>query len=205
MTDYQGTTGPQISWEETYRVTPPAELPWNAGMADGDLLDLLDALQPAPGKAYDLGCGPGNDTAYLAKEGWKVTAVDISPTAVKLAKEAAATSGVEGKVQFVTGDVLALEGRGDADLVQDRGCFHTLPSDSWGSYVKMMSRLLKKGGILALKVFSFKEPGDFGPRRFTVEELDNVFGEGFELTSVKETVFQGPRKPFALFAVFRKK
>jgi SAM-dependent methyltransferase len=208
MTDYQGTTGFQGSWEETYRQTPPGELPWNAGTADGDLLDLLGAVQTSPGKAYDLGCGPGHDAAYLASQGWKVTAVDISPTAVKLAREAAIKAGIEGKIQFVTADVLTLEGRGDAALVHDRGCFHTLPSNLWADYARVVAGLLQKNGLLALKVFSFKEPkvtGGPGPYRFTEDELEDVFGDAFEMVMIKEGIFHGPRKPFSFFGVFRKK
>ncbi len=206
MTEYQGTKGPQGSWEETYRRTAPGDLPWNAGMVDGDLKDALFALALDPGKAYDLGCGPGNDAAFLAREGWKVTAVDISPTALQLARQAEAKAGLEGKIQFVAADVLGLEGHGDAVLVNDRGCFHTLPSRHWADYVKSAAGLLKKGGILALKVFSFKEPdGAGGPYRFTPEELENLFEGSFEMVSLKEGVFHGPRKPYSLFGVFRKK
>ena len=208
MVDYQGTKGSQGSWEETYRQTPPGDLPWNAGMADSDLRDFLKAIQMSPGKAYDLGCGPGNDVAFLAKEGWKVTAVDISPTAVKLAREAAAKAGMTDKIQFETADVLALKGSGEAALVNDRGCFHTLPSGTWGDYARVVCGLLKKNGLLALKVFSFKEPkltAGTGPYRFTEEELQRVFGGDFELTALKESIFQGPRKPYALFGVFRKR
>jgi cyclopropane fatty-acyl-phospholipid synthase-like methyltransferase len=208
MVEYQGTQGFYGSWEETYRQTPPGDLPWNAGMADGDLKDLVETLALEPGKAYDLGCGPGHDAAYLAGLGWKVTAVDISPTAVQLAREAAAKSGTEGNIQFVTADVLTLQGRGDAALVNDRGCFHTLPRGKWADYVRLVSGLLMKNGLLALKVFSFKEPKQTagpGPYRFTEEELEEVFEEAFEMVMLKEGIFHGPRKPYSFFGVFRKK
>lgn len=208
MADYKGTAGPLGSWEETYLHTAPGELPWNAGMADSDLRSLLEASLPEPGKAYDLGCGPGHDAAYLANHGWHVTAVDISPAALKLAGETAAKAGVEGKIKFEAADVLALKGRGDAALVNDRGCFHTLPSNKWGDYARVVSELLMKNGLLALKVFSFKETkmtGGAGPFRFTQDDLEDVFEGDFELTALKESVFHGPRKPYALFGVFRKK
>jgi len=208
MSDYKGTTGSGATWEETYQQTPPGDLPWNAGTVDGDLKDLLTELSLDSGKAFDLGCGPGHDAAYLAGQGWKVTAVDLSPTAVRMAKEAAAKAGVEEKIQFTTADVLTLKGTGDAALVHDRGCFHTLPSDKWADYTKVVSGLLRKGGVLALKVFSFKEPkrtDGSGPFRFTEEKLQEVFEDNFELTAVKETIFHGPREPYALFGVFRKR
>jgi cyclopropane fatty-acyl-phospholipid synthase-like methyltransferase len=205
MSEYHGTTGPHGTWDETYQKIPPLELPWNAGMADGDLRDLLEKGALPPGKAWDLGCGPGNDAAYLAQKGWKVTAVDIAPTALDLARETARKAGVEGTITFLHSDVLALQAAGDAQLVHDRGCFHTLPSKLWGDYDRMAAGLLKKGGTLALKVFSHRMPPGFGPYRFTPEEIQKVFGRDFELMDVKEGLFHGPRQPIALFCVLIKK
>jgi cyclopropane fatty-acyl-phospholipid synthase-like methyltransferase len=205
MTEYHGTTGPQESWEETYRKTPTLELPWNAGMADPDLRELLEKGSLPPGKAYDLGCGPGNDALYLTQGGWTVTAVDIAPSAVDLAKETARKSGAEGKISFLVSDVLALQPSADALLVHDRGCFHTLPSKLWEDYRRTAAGLLSKDGILALKVFSFKLPAGPGPYRFTPGEIQEVFEEDFELMDAKEGIFDGPRNPLALFCVLTKK
>ena len=36
-----------------------------------------------PGDALDVGAGAGRDTAYLLEHGWRVTAVDSSPSAAK--------------------------------------------------------------------------------------------------------------------------
>jgi len=98
-----------------------------------------------------------------------------------------------------------LEGKGDALLVQDRGCFHALPSERWDDYIRTVSGLLRKSGLLALKVFSFKVPAGPGPYRFTPEELEGLFSGDFELVSLKEGVFHGPRKPYSFFCVFRKR
>lgn len=35
-----------------------------------------------PGTALDLGCGEGGDALWLARHGWRVTAVDIAPSAL---------------------------------------------------------------------------------------------------------------------------
>ena len=40
--------------------------------------------QLAPGSALDLACGPGRNALYLARHGWRVTAVDGSATAIEL-------------------------------------------------------------------------------------------------------------------------
>ena len=44
-----------------------------------------------PGRALDLGCGEGADAMWLAGHGWRVTAVDVSQTALdRAAADAAA-------------------------------------------------------------------------------------------------------------------
>ena len=205
MAEYHGTTGPHESWEETYRKIHPSELPWNAGMVDADLRDLLETVSVPPGKAYDLGCGPGNDAAYLTQQGWKVTAVDIADSAIALARDTARKAGVEGKIKFLVADVLTLKKTKDAQLVHDRGCFHTLPSKYWEDYCRTVAGLLTKGGILTLKVFSFKMPEGFGPYRFRPEEIQELFEIDFELKDIKEGIFHGPRQPFSYFCVLAKR
>lgn len=43
----------------------------------------------ASGDALDLACGPGRHALYLAKLGWRVTAVDASAVAISLLRERA--------------------------------------------------------------------------------------------------------------------
>ena len=51
----------------------------------------LDRWQPVlvgrPGRALDIGCGPGFDTEVLLRWGFQVTALDVSRAAIALAKE----------------------------------------------------------------------------------------------------------------------
>ncbi|MCO8271676.1 methyltransferase domain-containing protein [Actinoplanes sp. TRM 88003] len=62
-------------WEKQYR----AHQAWG-GRANPLLVEVASPL--TPGTALDLGCGAGGDAVWLARRGWQVTAVDISPTAV---------------------------------------------------------------------------------------------------------------------------
>ncbi len=47
-----------------------------------------------PGTALDLGCGAGGDALWLTGRGWRVTAVDISATAVHSLQQQVARTGV---------------------------------------------------------------------------------------------------------------
>ena len=47
-----------------------------------------------PGTAIDLACGSGRNSLFLAQRGWTVTAIDGSPTAIKLLENRAAERGL---------------------------------------------------------------------------------------------------------------
>jgi SAM-dependent methyltransferase len=68
-------------------------------------INSLEGQQPEI-RALDLGCGYGVLTVLLARMGVKVTAVDISFNAIKIAKKLACANGVEERICFV---VAALE------------------------------------------------------------------------------------------------
>jgi 2-polyprenyl-3-methyl-5-hydroxy-6-metoxy-1,4-benzoquinol methylase len=47
-----------------------------------------------PGRALDIGCGVGADAIWLAGQGWRVTALDVSQVALDDAAARARESGV---------------------------------------------------------------------------------------------------------------
>ena len=70
---------------------------------DLPLTELAGALDP--GRAIDLGCGPGRNAIWLARQGWRVTAVDASAVGLAQAKERAAREGLS--LQLVQADLLS--------------------------------------------------------------------------------------------------
>ena len=67
-----------------------------------EALFLAAAAELTPGRALDLGCGPGTLTLGLAKHGWRVTGVDFAKAAIDLARAAARDHGL--KATFVVAD-----------------------------------------------------------------------------------------------------
>ncbi len=55
--------------------------------------NILDKKQI--GKAVDIGCGAGRDSVYLATQGWQVTAIDYSESALEKAAQLAENSQVK--------------------------------------------------------------------------------------------------------------
>lgn len=77
---------PARFWDERYRAT---ERSWS-GHANRAVVDVVAPLAPA--RALELGCGEGADARWLAEQGWHVTALDISPTAIERTRALAAAS-----------------------------------------------------------------------------------------------------------------
>lgn len=91
-------------WDERYG---ESERIWS-----GRVNQVLGEVAPAltPGRALDLGSGEGGDAIWLAQHGWRVTGVEISPTAVARARLAAAELGVpEDLLHWVTADLADLQ------------------------------------------------------------------------------------------------
>lgn len=70
---------------------------------DETLVELVSPL--APGTAVDLGAGEGRNSLWLARQGWKVVAVDASRVALDRLSRAASEDGLA--VQTAVGDVVS--------------------------------------------------------------------------------------------------
>jgi 2-polyprenyl-3-methyl-5-hydroxy-6-metoxy-1,4-benzoquinol methylase len=100
----------QVEMDRIYKNIPLEEIPWNIETPPDALVELVDSGKVKPCKTIDLGCGAGNYAIYLASRGFDVTGIDISPVAIKIAKENAKKKGVKGN--FLVANVL-----GDLDEV----------------------------------------------------------------------------------------
>lgn len=82
-------------WEDSYRSRNQVF----SGNPNGVLVAEVTGLPP--GQALDVGCGEGADALWLARHGWQVTAVDISPTALQRAADA----DINGRVAWTRADL----------------------------------------------------------------------------------------------------
>ena len=103
--------GAERFWEGHYQ---GHERRWS-GKPNPALVDVAGSL-PA-GTALDLGCGEGGDAIWLAGLGWRVTAVDVSATALDRASTKATRVGVEGLIDFQQHDLAHTFPGGAFDLV----------------------------------------------------------------------------------------
>ncbi|URN11947.1 class I SAM-dependent methyltransferase [Streptomyces radiopugnans] len=149
-------------WWDGFYADRSKPVPFFAAKPDESLVSYLDRGLVVPGRALDLGCGPGRNAVHLASAGFEVDAVDLSPQALAWAEERAREAGAG--IRFHLGDAFALaedELRGPYDLICDSGCFHHLPPHRRVSYLALVERVLAPGGHLALTCFA-AGPGGVG-------------------------------------------
>jgi len=130
----------------------------------------IDDLFPVGGRALEIACGRGEIAVWLARRGLEVLGVDVSPVAVKLARELAVNSGVSHRCRFEVWDL-------------DDGLPPGPPVDLVVCHMFREPRLdqllidrLKPGGLLAVATLS---EVDAGPGRFRSRprELRDAFVE----------------------------
>ncbi|HZE03817.1 MAG TPA: class I SAM-dependent methyltransferase [Solirubrobacteraceae bacterium] len=140
----------------------PYRLMYRLGFAPWERRDVAESWQPildgpdapAPGRALDLGCGSGSDAVYLAKRGWRVTAVDFADAALAKAQRRATDEGVE--VQWIRGDVARLGQLGlepGYSLLYDFGCIQGLPASARAGAVLGLTELAAPGATLLMLAF----------------------------------------------------
>ncbi len=86
-------------WQERYR---SAAAVWS-GEPNHQL--VAEAADLPPGTALDAGSGEGSDAVWLARRGWRVTAVDFAAAALERGARAAADAGIGDRIEWVKADL----------------------------------------------------------------------------------------------------
>lgn len=98
-------------------------------------------------RALDVGTGPGQLAFYLAKAGFKVTGLDISPGMIEQARQTAIREGLS--CDFRTGDAEQLPFEDNAfDVIVTRNLVWTLPNPQ--AAIQEWHRVLKPGGRIII-------------------------------------------------------
>lgn len=193
---------PEPFWDRFYE-DRDRDVPFFAAKPDESLVSYVDGGVLKPGRALDLGCGPGRNAAHLAASGFDVDAVDLSAAAIAWARERAP------EVRFRQGDAFTADLTGPYDLIYDSGCFHHLPPHRRISYLDLLDRLLAPGGHLGISCFvagadnSGTELPDLelyrqgvlgGGLAYTPDELRDVFAD-LTPVEVRRMRSQPPESP----------
>jgi SAM-dependent methyltransferase len=210
------------AWWDDFYADRGKPVPFFATKPDENLVSYLDRGLIAPGRALDLGCGPGRNAIHLAAAGFAVDAVDLSPVAIAWATDRAREAGVEIAVHC--GDAFALTTTDLTEpynLIYDSGCFHHLPPHRRISYLALVDRILAPGGHLALTSFAagamgselpdadlYRSANLGGGLAYTPESLRWIFADltEVELRRMRDEPPESPHfgEPFLWTALFHR-
>ncbi len=148
----------------------------HAGMAQAGevgpfpLFESFEDLFPTSGSALEIACGRGAGAVWLAERGMTVRAVDLSPSAIQLAKRLAARRDVRDRCRFEVHD---LDDGLPAGPAVDLLVCHLFRQPELDQ--RLIDRV-RPGGMLAIGCLSEVDatPGRF---RAAPGELSQVFGQ----------------------------
>jgi len=174
---------PTHDFDAIYAECTPA---WDIGRPQ-PAFDHLAKSGDLAGRVLDVGCGTGEHALMAASLGYEAVGVDMSVRAIELASTKAAERGLT--VRFAVADALRLVELGEQfDTALDCGLFHVLDDGERELYVASLAEVVPQGGRLHLLCFSERQPGDWGPRRVTQDEIRIAFSEGWNVESIDSAI-----------------
>ena len=162
------------------------------------------ALEIARGKAAARGIpaaagGQVGPAAAGGQVGPAAAGGQVGPAAAGGQVGPAAAGGQVGSARFEVADALKLGelGLGFVTII-DSGLFHVFDDENRVRYVTSLASVLRPGGRLYLMCFSDRQPGMFGPRRVSQDELRAAFADGWTIVAIEAEAFALNRGAFGI-------
>lgn len=187
--------GPQQSdaerFEQVYRVQPSGT-PWDIG-GPQPVVRRWVALGAVRGAVLDPGTGPGHHAIHCALNGYAATGVDVSETAIGVARGNARAAGVS--VDFVVADAKKLAGFTDRfDTVVDTAFYNTFATDpaAQHDYLRALHRATRPGArLLMAEAGDYNVNGFFMPPAMSEDVLrQSLPAGGWQISYLGPTTYQ---------------
>lgn len=145
-------------WEQSYHL---GQTSWSRqGMPHlfKEFIDLVDGQSNKSTLHLDLGCGAGVKTVEFAKVGLATLGIDVSSAGVKDAQKLIKDLGLHKICRVQQGSCLdlPLEPK-SVSSISDILCFTHFDIEDQKKYLQSVSRVLAKGGLALMVLFSDKD------------------------------------------------
>ncbi|HEX6158737.1 MAG TPA: class I SAM-dependent methyltransferase [Thermoanaerobaculia bacterium] len=170
----------------------PERLPWHQEDPP-PILTRAASQRGGRGRAFDVGCGAGVFSVWLAEQGFAVTGIDLFPEATGMARARAEKHGVT--IELVTADLFSYAPERPFDLVFDSGCLHSLVGGDVDSYKRQLLQWTAAGSDYVLGHWGKRNWMDWrpvGPKRRTEAAVRKIFEPDFRLLDLETTDFAAP-------------
>jgi len=155
-------------------------IPWARQAVNPLLQSYLDEESVHQGKALVIGCGLGDDAMALAEAGYTVIAIDVSQTALDLAKE----RFPDGNITFKKQDIFEYDVQ--FDFVFEAFTIQSLPVAFREKMITAVANTVAKGAKLLLVAHKKEEEFEGPPWPLIQEEVDRFKNEG--LTELSQQI-----------------
>ncbi len=170
--------------EQTYREDDLVDAPEEMPRPDEALVEVVQGGLWKGRSVLDLDCGIGIDAAYLAQNGFEVTAMGGSKDEIEGARELVGPFEKKVRLIEIHGIELPLENE-SFDHAFDIGRFKGLDRYEMVRYLSEVHRVLKRTGTFLLLVPSYSNgPGD---SNLTRQEIDDILGPLFDILTVDDS------------------
>ncbi|MFC1574319.1 class I SAM-dependent methyltransferase [Candidatus Latescibacterota bacterium] len=193
------------NWHERYT---SGQAGWDIGRPDFNLIDIVTKRPVHTCKALEIGCGTGDNTFWLARQGFTVTGADITEEAIQRARDKSTEYGFQ--CTFITADFLeqSIDGA-PFGFVFDRGCFHSFDTyKERKRFAENAAAHLESGGLwLSLVGSSDDPPREKGPPQRSATDIVTAIEPFFEILSLDKSHFESdrPTPPGAWVCMMRKR
>ncbi|MBR2949620.1 MAG: methyltransferase domain-containing protein [Lachnospiraceae bacterium] len=140
-----------------------------------EIMKLRPPIKPL--KVLDMGCGEGKDAVFLARNGYIVSAFDVSDSGLEKGKRMAEKCGTY--VDFFKANILDYRLSENFDIIFSSGVFHYIAPNIRTEITENLKQYTNKKGIHAINVFVEKPFIERAPDEEAAERYHWKSGELF--------------------------